>query len=79
MVEVAGVTGTSSSAVEGGVSMSLLLVEDRLEEDMVAFEEEPIKRVAVVEDNIPNRGTWFTAQWKSLIHMHEYKVHHSHL
>jgi len=57
MVEVAGVTGTSSSAVEGGVSMSLLLVEDRLEEDMVAFEEEPIKRVAVVEDNIPNRGT----------------------
>jgi len=43
MAEVVGVTGTSSSTVEGGVTMSLLPVEDRLEEDMVVFKREPIK------------------------------------
>jgi len=48
MVEVAGVTGASSSTVEGGVTMSLLLVEDRLEEDMVVFKRKPIKRVGLL-------------------------------
>lgn len=52
MVEVAGVTGASSSTVEGGVTMSLLLVEDRLEEDMVVFKRKPIKRVGLL------RGLW---------------------
>jgi len=44
MAEVAGV---ASSTVEGGVTMSLLVVEDRLEEDMVVFKKEPIKRVGL--------------------------------